>query len=626
MRETKFIEQNRQKWSKFEKILQENKKDPEELSSLFMEVTDDLSYSRTFYPNRSVRVYLNNLAQKTFYSIYRNRKSRLKKFWQFWRDDVPQILYESRFDLLLSFIVFMLSMAIGVFSSMMEPDFCRIVLGDEYVEMTLENIKQGKPMSVYQDPDQGAMFLSITFNNLRVAFITFIFGLLFGGGTIFILIANGIMVGTFQYLFFQQGVYADSILTIWLHGAIEISSIVVAGAAGIHLGRGMLFPGTYTRMQGLQLSARRSLLIYLTIVPLIIMAGFIESFITRYSDASYIVRAIFILISFAFMIGYFVIYPFLKAKRGFTASLREVDIPAVKKTIIDFKTIKNSGQIFSDSFALFRNNVKKYAIVAAIISLGYCSFQGFFADEIYIDNVNNFTTFIEAFFTTGYNALKLLSSGKFGIQWLLNLIGISIVAYFTLFNISKKAAKANRNAAYFMNTIVATLLVCTIMSALLNFLPNGFLIFLSLVFLFPFLMLYLSTVFNESTNFIEGLGKSINLLGNSWSVMMGSYLVILLLCYIFLFITTSPILIVAIDMSVNFLPFEDNEFAKFRQLILLFVQAFALFVLFPIPFTAISVGQFSFRETTEANDLFEKIKKVGETKRSFGLIKEDAQE
>jgi hypothetical protein len=139
-------------------------------------------------------------------------------------------------------------------------------------------------------------------------------------------------------------------------------------------------------------------------------------------------------------------------------------------------------------------------------------------------------------------------------------------------------------------------------------------------------MLYLSTVFNESTNFIEGLGKSINLLGNSWSVMMGSYLVILLLCYIFLFITTSPILIVAIDMSVNFLPFEDNEFAKFRQLILLFVQAFALFVLFPIPFTAISVGQFSFRETTEANDLFEKIKKVGETKRSFGLIKEDAQE
>jgi hypothetical protein len=117
MRETKFIEQNRDKWSKFEKILQDNKKDPEELSSLFMEVTDDLSYSRTFYPNRSVRVYLNNLAQKTFYSIYRNRKSRLKKFWEFWKDDVPQILFESRFDLLLSLLVFMLSVSIGVFSS-----------------------------------------------------------------------------------------------------------------------------------------------------------------------------------------------------------------------------------------------------------------------------------------------------------------------------------------------------------------------------------------------------------------------------------------------------------------------------------------------------------------------------
>jgi uncharacterized membrane protein SpoIIM required for sporulation len=626
MRETKFIEQNRDKWSKFEKILQENKKDPEELSSLFMEVTDDLSYSRTFYPNRSVRVYLNNLAQNTFFNIYRNRKSRLKKFWQFWKEDVPQILFESRFDLLLSFLVFMLSVSIGVFSSIMDPEFCRIVLGDGYVNMTLDNIKEGKALSVYQDPNQVNMFLQITFNNLRVAFITFILGLLFGAGTIYILIVNGIMVGAFQYLFIKHGVYADSILTIWLHGAIEISSIVIAGAAGIHLGRGLLFPGTYTRLQGLQLSARRALLIYLTIVPLIIMAGFIESYITRYSDASYIVRAVFIFVSFAFMIGYFVIYPSIKARRGFTANLRDVDIPAVKKTIIDFKSIKNSGQIFSDSFAIFRLNASSFAIIAGIISLIYCSFQSFFEKELYFDQNGGLLGFIDSCFAAAKNTLQVLSPGKFGIQWILNILGLSTCAYFTLLGLSRKADKTPKKIGFYLNSAIATILICSLMLFLLNMKLDNFSKFLCIAFVFPVLMLCLATVFNESTNILDGIGKSFKLLGAGWSEMIGSYIVISLLCYIFLFITSAPILSLIIEMTVSFLPIENSEFVQFKEMFLLFIQSFVLYFILPILFTAISVGQFSFRETSEASDLNERLQKIGTTKRSFGLVKEEMQE
>ena len=56
MRETKFIEQNREKWAEFEELLRENNRDPEQLNQLFIQITDDLSYARTFYPNRSVRM------------------------------------------------------------------------------------------------------------------------------------------------------------------------------------------------------------------------------------------------------------------------------------------------------------------------------------------------------------------------------------------------------------------------------------------------------------------------------------------------------------------------------------------------------------------------------------------
>ena len=72
MRETHFIKQNKDKWKEFERILEFKEKDPDKLNDLFVQITDDLSYSRTYYPNRSVRVYLNNLAQQIFYSIYKN--------------------------------------------------------------------------------------------------------------------------------------------------------------------------------------------------------------------------------------------------------------------------------------------------------------------------------------------------------------------------------------------------------------------------------------------------------------------------------------------------------------------------------------------------------------------------
>ena len=103
MRETSFIKQNKEKWKEFESILEKKDKDPDKLNDLFIQITDDLSYSRTFYPNRSVRVYLNNLAQQVFHSIYKNKKSRFSRLLFFWTDELPQLVYESRRAFRLSF-------------------------------------------------------------------------------------------------------------------------------------------------------------------------------------------------------------------------------------------------------------------------------------------------------------------------------------------------------------------------------------------------------------------------------------------------------------------------------------------------------------------------------------------
>ena len=89
MKETQFIQQNKEKWSQFEDILSDSHRDPDKIHDLYIQITDDLSHARTFYPARSVRVYLNGLAQGIFGDIHKQKKSplnRIKTFFIFWFD------------------------------------------------------------------------------------------------------------------------------------------------------------------------------------------------------------------------------------------------------------------------------------------------------------------------------------------------------------------------------------------------------------------------------------------------------------------------------------------------------------------------------------------------------------
>ena len=168
-------------------------------------------------------------------------------------------MYESCCELLYLFLVFLCSVLIGAFSALHDDTFVRLIMGNDYVDMTLDNIRSGKPMAVYGSQGELGMFLAITSNNIYVSFRVFIAGLFTGIGTGLMLLYNGVMVGAFQTFFFQQGVGMESLLSIWLHGALEISSIVVAGAAGLAMGDGWLFPGTYPRGYAFRQGAKRGL-------------------------------------------------------------------------------------------------------------------------------------------------------------------------------------------------------------------------------------------------------------------------------------------------------------------------------------------------------------------------------
>jgi len=604
MKETRFIKQNKEKWSELEGVLRQNKKNPDQLSELFVQVTDDLSYSRTFYPNRSVRVYLNHLAQRIFLSIYKNKKDHRNKFLHFWKEELPLLVYESRKEFLLSFLIFILSFAIGVFSCMHDPNFARLILGDEYVEMTKEYIRSGDPMKVYKVNNGVDMFLGITINNLYVSFITFISGLFFIVGTLGSLIYNGVMVGTFQYFFIERGLFKESFLTIWMHGTIEISCIIIAGAAGIVLGKGLVFPGTYSRLQSLQMSAQRSLKIMMGIAPLIVIAAFIESFITRITDVPDIIRLIVILISAFFIVAYFIWYPIQKSRTS--QRLPEIKIPASRHQSFDSTTIRKNGEIFGDVFIFMRENFLSLArnaflIAAASATVTWLINPGSWR-EIFIFRQPLLLT-IGSYFNFGHISLFFINTAAFTMNALLTLKMVKSKTQL------RQLSPDGSSKDYWLVPGLKCLLASFTINAIL-FLP-GWPIGIFLPLVFPVICLWLFCMIRENVGPFRALGIVDGFIRNNYLRMIGLLVILTLVSFIlFLSLDSSVLKILMRFLNWNVV-LEEESMNNLYVFLMRFLTIFFINLLLPLSLTGFALQYFSLKEMNDASNLKHRIQFIG---------------
>ncbi len=320
MREVAFIKQNKEKWLTFEQaIFGKTKKNPDEMANLYIQIMNDLSYAQTYYTKSKTVVYLNYLASSIYQKIYKTKRTEKNRLIYFFKTEVPLLIYQYRRYLLYAFVLFFATVLIGVVSARYDTNFVRLILGDSYVNLTLENIKNGNPVAIYKSGSNWGSFIGITMNNLYVGMQCYIMGLFAGIGTFNIALQNGIMLGSFQYFFYEQNVFWKSVRGIWIHGSMEIFAIVIETAAGFILGASILFPQTFSRINSFKIGFRNSFKIFVSTIPFTIAAGFLEGFITRYSiDMPIWLSCTIILSTLSIISYYYLIYPyfvFLKHKR-----------------------------------------------------------------------------------------------------------------------------------------------------------------------------------------------------------------------------------------------------------------------------------------------------------------------
>lgn len=595
MKETNFVRQNKEKWLQSEQFIRGDQKDPEKLSTLFVQVVDDLSYSQTYYKHRSVRVYLNTIAREFFSIIYDNKKEKRNRFKDFWLEELPQVVIFCKRELIISLIVFLLAAGIGVFSSINDKDFTASILGDEYVSMTLENIKKGDPMAVYKDMNQVEMFLMITYNNLMVAFRTYVLGLFMSLGTLFILLYNGIMVGSFQYFFAQHNLLATSAMTIWLHGTLEISSIIIAGGAGLTLGSGLLFPGTYSRLQAFQMSAMRSLKLMLGIAPIIVTAGIIESFITRYTEVPAFVKVSLIVLSAVFIVGYFIVYPWRKSKAGFLQPMREVRLQPNLSQPINFNRIKNNAEILGDAFGFYKRNAKIIMrwvlLLTAASSLAFC-----FA---YTDEPQRAQFDILPYlFQQMFFAIDLDSVPKL----ILGVICTTIIINVVMLLLLKEKGLTLTYTVRFTGFLKCLLIVGG--TYYLLFLANGWGYW---IFVFLFGMVLFSA-FGALKK--DSLSEIRLLITSGFGQIMGLQFILFFTILVFLLLLSSPI----IYFYESIITLNFTQMDTWINQLMLFVEVFIKFLAFnlllPIVAICMAIQYYSLIEVATATHLRESIAKI----------------
>lgn len=614
MKETKFIEQNRKKWAEFEQMSQSKHKDSNEYSKLFIQITDDLSYARTFYGNRSVRVYLNNLAQDIFQKVFSRNKKKNSFFKEFWLEDIPSIMFFHRKELLISFLTVILAIVVGLLTYKHDAAFAGKILGDGYLEMTAENIAKKDPMAVYKQSGPIEMFFSIALNNIVVDIWTFFSGLFLSIGSLFILFKNGLMLAAFQYYFIEKGLFWDSFLAVWLHGTLEISAMVICGAAGITLGKGLIFPGTYSRTQAFFSSAQRGTKMFFSILPITFVAAIIESFLTRYTEAPNILRLSFIIISFLFIVGYYVYLPWLKNKKGTLKIVEAEKVLPENFANFEFYKIKKISEIILESFRFFRKYMDKYmsivfwcTLIITLISVTLN--KDFLSENLSYEAWSSYDNNI--YFTANINNWYCL----FFPIILSYVSSYSVYLFYLEYNLESK-----KKSISYLNWMIknwkmtlSNIFIQVLFYFLISYLSLGWIAY-SFVIPFQFIGGYLLYFpFIEKRNFISSFFR---ILRNGWINLFAINLVFYIILYmLFMLFDTSlfEIIYEAILMNLDDSIMSVNTFFV---LFFTFITSFIIILYFILLSIYQGVFYFSQKEKQDAEGLLQQLSTLGTHKRN----------
>lgn len=285
-------------WQKLEELLNQIDRrgltslSPEQLHSLgrlYRSAASDLARARAMKLGPEIGSYLNNLVIRGHNQVYRSKNNRWRDLWQFLWITFPSVYRNNIVYVLSALAIFAVAM-LGTWAEVLkDPNFARLELkpSEPAVSEEIWNYVEKHRMwteSTASESPAAASF--ITVNNIKVSLLAYALGATGGIGTVLVLIINGISIGAIFAVCQLHGMAGRLFAFVAPHGVFELSAIFIAGGSGLMLAKGILFPGNYRRLDSIRMMAREGSILLLGTLPLLLIAGSIEGFISPREDLS----------------------------------------------------------------------------------------------------------------------------------------------------------------------------------------------------------------------------------------------------------------------------------------------------------------------------------------------------
>lgn len=278
-------------WQRLEAMLDLiEKKSPRRLSSedlfelprLYRSTLSALSIARETSLDGSMIAYLESLSTRAYFILYGCRDSFWKQLGGFFAQGWPAAVRGMVPEVLIIAALFIGSALAGYFLVMADPGWFGAIVSGELasgrnMQASVETLRE----SIYGAPEHDGLEIFATFlftHNSQVSILAFALGFAFGIPTLFLMASNGVMVGAFYAVFVSKGLGVGFTGWLMIHGSTELSAIILAGAAGLHIGRAVAFPGERSRLAAAGAAGRRGALVMIGVVIMLLVAGLLEGF------------------------------------------------------------------------------------------------------------------------------------------------------------------------------------------------------------------------------------------------------------------------------------------------------------------------------------------------------------
>jgi uncharacterized membrane protein SpoIIM required for sporulation len=282
---TRWLEKRKPYWAKLEALLNQSqssglkslsRSDLQELSLLYRQTAADLAAIREDRGSVHYARYVNQLLVRAHNTIYSGHRASPMAVVSFFTHTYPAAFRRHLAHIVVATLIFAAAGLVGAVLTYQDPDFKVKILGPPMVE-TIDRHQMWTHSIVGIKPFASSAIMT---NNMSVGFTTFALGITAGLGTIYMMAFNGLLIGVIGVACYLSGMSLELWSFVAPHGVLELPAIFIAGGAGLRIAQGLLFPGVLPRRDSLARAGSEAVQLLLGTVPILIIAGIIEAFVS----------------------------------------------------------------------------------------------------------------------------------------------------------------------------------------------------------------------------------------------------------------------------------------------------------------------------------------------------------